>query len=91
MTNNAASHNYSSLRDVRAAPDTLIREDTFFIGGGGGGPVGGVGGPGLRRGGLLVFFLQIGEGQTCFIRNRGRVTVFFDKEKMTPCRLVESY
>ena len=50
-----------------------------------------LGGPGLRRGGLLVFFLQIGEGQTCFIRNRGRVTVFFDKEKMTPCRLVESY
>ena len=51
----------------------------------------GVGGPGLRRGGLLVFFLQIGEGQTCFIRNRGRVTVFFDKEKITPCRLVDSY
>ena len=76
MTNDAASHNYSSLRDVRAAPDTLIREGTFFIGGGGG---------------LLVFFLQIGEGQTCFIRNRGRVTVFFDKEKITPCRLVDSY
>ena len=90
MTNNAASHNYSSLRDVRAAPDTLIREGTFFIGGGGGEERGG-GGPGLRRGGLLVFFLQIGEGQTCFIRNRGRVTVFFDKEKITPCRLVDSY
>ena len=90
MTNDAASHNYSSLRDVRAAPDTLIREGTFFIGGGGG-REGGVGGPGLRRGGLLVFFLQIGEGQTCFIRNRGRVTVFFDKEKITPCRLVDSY
>ena len=90
MTNNAASYNYSSLRDVRAAPDTLIREGTFFIGGGGG-KRGGVGGPGLRRGGLLVFFLQIGEGQTCFIRNRGRVTVFFYKEKITPCRLVDSY
>ena len=90
MTNDAASHNYSSLRDVRAAPDTLIREGTFFMGGGGEEREG-VGGPGLRRGGLLVFFLQIGEGQTCFIRNRGRVTVFFDKEKMTPCRLVESY
>ena len=87
MTNDAASHNYSSLRDVRAAPDTLIREGTFFMGGGGRG----VDGSGLRRGGLLVFFLQIGEGQTCFIRNRGRVTVFFDKEKITPCRLVDSF
>ena len=27
-------HNYSSLRDVRAAPDTLIREGTFFFFGG---------------------------------------------------------
>ena len=42
----------------------------------------GGGGPGLRRGGSLVNFLQIGEGQTCFIRNRGRVTGFFwGKEK----------
>ena len=44
MTNNAASHNYSSLRDVRAAPDTLIREGTFFIWGGG---------EGEREGGLV--------------------------------------
>ena len=91
MTNDAASHNYSSLRDVRAAPDTLIREGTFFFFWGGGVREGGVGGPGLRRGGLLVFFLQIGKGQTCFIRNRRRVTVFFDKEKITPCRLVDSF
>ena len=35
---------------------------------------------GLRRGGSLVNFSQIGEGQTCFIRNRGRATVFFGKE-----------
>ena len=41
----------------------------FLLGGGGGGP-------GLRRRGSLVNFLQIGEGQTCFILNRGRVTVF---------------
>ena len=34
------------------------------------------------------FKLQIKEGQTYFIRNRGRVAVFFDKEKITPCRLV---
>ena len=65
----------------------LIREGTFFIRGGGGGG----GGTGLRREGSLINFLQIGEGQTCFIRNRGRVTVFFGKEKITPCRLVDSY
>ena len=41
-----------------------------------------MGGPGLRRGGSLVNILQIGEGQTCFIRNQGRVTVFFDNEKL---------
>ena len=52
----------------------------FLLGGGGGS------GPGFRRGGSLVNFLQIGEGQTCFILNRGRVTVFFGKEKITPCR-----
>ena len=49
------------------------------------------GGPGLRRGGSLVNILQIGEAQTCFIRNRGRVAVFFGEEKITPCRLVDSY
>ena len=52
---------------------------------------GGGGGPGLRRGGSLVNILQIGEGQTCFIRNRGRVAEFFGKEKITLCRLVDSY
>ena len=40
----------------------ILREGTFFIGGGG---------TGLRRGGSLVNFLQIGEAQTCFIRNGG--------------------
>ena len=59
-----------------------MREGTFFIGGGG---------PGPRRGGSLVNSLQIGEGQTCSICNRGRVIVFFGKEKITPCRLVDSY
>ena len=62
-----------------------VREGTFLIGGGGGG------GPKLRRGGSLVNILQIGEGQTYFIRNLGRVAVVFDKEKITPCRLVDSY
>ena len=41
----------------------ILRESTFFIGGGGG--------TGLQRGGSLVNFLQIGEAQTCFIRNGG--------------------
>ena len=36
----------------------------------------------LRRGGSLVNFLQIGEGQTCFILNRGRVTVFLARKKL---------
>ena len=36
-----------------------------------------MGGPGLRGGGSLVICLQIGEGQTCFILNPGRVIVFF--------------
>ena len=51
-----------------------IREGTFFIRGWGGG-----GGPGLRRVGSFVIFLQIGEGQTCFILSRGRVTVLARK------------
>ena len=34
------------------------------------------GGPGLRRGGSLVNILQMKEGQTCFLRNREKVTVF---------------
>ena len=38
----------------------------FFIGGGG---------PGLRRGGSFLNILQFGEGETCFICNRGRVIV----------------
>ena len=54
-----------------------LREGTFFIGGGGG-----WGGPGLRGGGSLENFLQIGEGQTCFILNRGRVTVFLARKKL---------
>ena len=37
---------------------------------------------GLRRGGSLVNFLQIGEGQTCFILNRGRVTVLLARKKL---------
>ena len=58
-----------------------LREGTFLIGGGGG--------PGSRRGGSLVNISQIGEGQTCLIRSRGRVIVLFGKENITPCRLVD--
>ena len=47
--------------------------------------------PGLRRGGSLVNFLQIGEGQTCFILNRVRVTVFLERKKITPCRFYFVY
>ena len=46
---------------------TTVNEGTFLIGGWGVGR--GFGG------GSLVNFLQIGQGQTCFNRNRGRVTV----------------
>ena len=67
-----------------------------FAGGGGGGGVGGGGavgnfsqiggggggGGGLGRGRSLVNFSQIGEGQTCFIRNRGRATVFLARKKL---------
>ena len=69
---------------VSNRPGLPFREGTFLIGGGGGGP-------GLRRGGSLVIFLQIGEGQTCFILNPGRVIVFFGKEKNTPCRFYFVY
>ena len=65
----------STFRARRLANSEVIREGTFLIGGGGGGP-------GLRRGESLVNILQIGEGQTCFIPSQGRVTVFFDKEKL---------
>ena len=62
----------------------ILRESTFFIGGGGwDGASGG--------GGSSVNCLQIGEAQTCFIRNGGGVTVFFGKEKIYPCRFVDSY
>ena len=43
-------------------------------GGGGGWP-----GPGP---GSLVNILQFGEDQTCFLRNRRRVTVFFGNENV---------
>ena len=49
-----------------------VREGTFFIGGGR---------PGLRRGESFVNILQIGEGQTCFVCNRGKVS-FLARNKL---------
>ena len=50
-----------------------LREGTFLIRGGG---------PGLRRGGSLLNFFQMVEGQTCFIRDWGRVTDFLARKKL---------
>ena len=62
-----------------------FREGTFFI-------WGGRDWPGPRRGGSLVNFLQIGEGQTCFFfATGGGSQFFFGKETITPCCLVDSY
>ena len=60
-------------------PEKLVklREGTFSIGRAGGGC-----GPGLRRGGCLANFLQNGEGQTCSILNRARVTVFLARKEL---------
>ena len=52
-----------------------FREGTFLVWGGGGR------GPGIRRGGSLVKFLQIEEGQTCFVHSWGRVTLFLASKK----------
>ena len=47
---------------------------------------------GASEGGSLVNSLQIGEGQTCFLHNRGKDTgLFLARKKITPCRLVDSY
>ena len=55
---------------------SCVREDTFLLGMGSG---------------SLVKFLQIGEGQTCFILNRGRVTVFLARKKITSSRFYFVY
>ena len=43
---------------------------------------GGGGWAGPSEGGSLVIFLQTGEGQTCFILNWGRVTVFLARKEL---------
>jgi len=59
----------------------------FVVGGGGGG---GVWARALE-GRVISRLFTIWGGSNLFIHNRGRVTVFFGKEKITPCRLVDSY
>ena len=74
MTNDAALHNYSSLRDVRAAPDTLILTLIFLMGGGGrkgGGWAGASEGRVISNfftnwGGSNLFYSQPGEGHSFF-------------------------
>ena len=57
----------------------LVGEGTFLIGGGGGG--------GASEGRVISkIFLQIGEGQTCFVQSWGRVTLFSVRKKITPWR-----
>ena len=55
-----------------------LGKERFLLGGGGGGWAEASEG----SGGSLVNFLLTGEGQTCFILNRGRVTVFLARKKL---------
>ena len=55
------------------------------MGGGGGGE------PGPRRGGSLVNFFTNWGGSNLFHSRPGEGHSFLGKEKITPCRLVESY
>ena len=56
-----------------------LGKERFLLGGGGGG---GWAEASEGSGGSLVNFLLTGEGQTCFILNRGRVTVFLARKKL---------
>ena len=75
----------TSLNKIDSAFSSLCKGRYPFLLNGGGGEAG------ASEGRVINKFLQIGEGQPCFIPNRGRVTVFFGKEKITPYRLVDSY
>ena len=78
MTNNAASHNYSSLRDVRAAPDTLILTLIFLLGGKGGGRGGKGGGwAGASEGRVISNFFTNWEGSNLFYSQPGEGHSFF--------------
>ena len=64
---------------------TVVREGTFFIWAGGGWA------GAFEKRVISKYFTNWGGCQTCLIRSRGRVTVFFGKENITPCRLVDFY
>ena len=74
MASGAPASRCSRSRAINA----FFEKVRFLLGGGGGG----VRGPGLGTRGSLVNFLHIGEGQSCFILNRGRVTVCFARTKL---------
>ena len=61
----------NKLRPTYEMVLSLLREGTFSIG------EGGWGWARAPEGRVINKFLQIGKGQTCFICNRGKVTVFF--------------
>ena len=76
MTNDAALHNYSSLRDVRAAPDTLILTLIFLLGGGGEGRKGG-GWAGASEGRVISNFFTNWGGSNLFYSQPGEGHSFF--------------
>lgn len=69
------------ISDLETSPGKIQRlllrfpmgEGTCFFGGGGLGP-------GLRRG-VISTFLLVEVGQTCFVRRRGRITLFSARKK----------
>jgi len=74
------------ISDLETSPGKIQRlllrfpmgEGTCFLGRGGG--WGGGLGPGLRRG-VISTFLLVEVGQTCFVRRRGRITLFSARKK----------
>ena len=52
---------------------------------------GGRGWDGPLEGRVISKYFTNWGGQTCLIRSRGTVTVFFGKENITRCRLVDFY
>ena len=60
----------------------ILRESTFFIGGGW---------DGASEGRVISQFFTNWGGSNLFYSQRGGVTVFLGKEKIYPCRLVDSY
>ena len=64
----------------------MLGKVRFLVGGGGEGRDG----PGLRRGGSLVIFLQIGKGKPVLF-STGKGSQFFGQGKITQCRFYFVY